>query len=386
MRVLHCCLSNFYVDNFNYQENLLVREHVKAGHEVLVLASTELVDLNGNLTYLSPSNYIGADGAEVVRIRYRRIRPYFLAKKLRAYHKTYEHIDKFNPDVILFHGTCAWELLTFCLYKQNNPSVKLYLDSHEDFNNSARCFMSKNILYRLFYAPIIRRSLPYIEKILCVSIESLDFMHKFIGCPVNKLEYFPLGGHIYNDMDYFRNRSFIRKKLGIPTDSLVLLQSGKFDAKKKLIDSLIAFQSIQCSKHIYFLVAGSLHESIRAQVEELIVKDSRIRFLGWMNSDDLMQTLCAADVYVQPGSQSATLQNSICCRCVVVVDDVPSHYPFVEGNGWMVGNTDSLINSFESAIRAFQLGHLDQMKDKSLSIARQLLDYKKMALRLVSNS
>jgi len=386
MRVLHCCLSNFYVDNFNYQENLLVREHVIAGHDVLVLASTEVVDSNGNLTYLLPSHYIGSDGAKVIRIPYRRIRPYFLAKKIRAYHNTYEYIDKFKPDVILFHGTCAWELLTFCLYKQRSPSVKLYLDSHEDFNNSARRFISKNLLYRLFYAPIIRRSLPYIEKILCVSIESLDFMHKFIGCPLNKLEYFPLGGHIYNDTDYFRNRSLIRKKLGIPTDSLVLLQSGKFDSKKKLIESLTAFQSIQCSKNIYFLVAGSLHKSIRAQVEELIVKDSRIRFLGWMNSNDLMQMLCAADVYVQPGAQSATLQNSICCRCVVIVDDAPSHYPFVEGNGWIVSNTDSLINSFDSAIRAFQLSHLDQMKDKSLSIARQLLDYKKMALRLASNS
>lgn len=386
MKILHCCLSNFYVDDFNYQENLLVREHIAAGHEVLVLASTEIIDSDGKLVYLLPCRYFGTDGAEVIRIRYKKIYPKFLARKIRAYHAAYQNIDRFKPDVIMFHGTCAWELLTLSMYKQSHPDVKLYLDSHEDFNNSARSFLSRIILYRLFYSLIIRKSLPHIEKILCVSIESIDFMDRFIGCPKSKLEYYPLGGVIFNDNEYSDIRSLTRKKLGIPSDSLVFFQSGKFDVKKKLIDALTAFQSISSTVQINYIVAGALQEDIRAEAQSLFLSDPRTHFLGWMNRDELMQTLCAADVYVQPGSQSATLQNSICCRCAVIADDVSSHYPFVEGNGWLVRDIDSLIKTFNSAINAFQLGHLDQMKVISLFIARHLLDYQKLASRLTSNS
>ena len=41
MKIIHLCLSCFYIDNYRYQENELVREHVTDGHEVLVVASTD---------------------------------------------------------------------------------------------------------------------------------------------------------------------------------------------------------------------------------------------------------------------------------------------------------------------------------------------------------
>jgi 1,2-diacylglycerol 3-alpha-glucosyltransferase len=66
MKILHCCLSCFYIDNYNYQENMLVREHVRAGHEVLVLASTENYNNQGQLSYSAPGCYRGSDGAEVL--------------------------------------------------------------------------------------------------------------------------------------------------------------------------------------------------------------------------------------------------------------------------------------------------------------------------------
>ena len=46
-------------------------------------------------------------------------------------------IIEFNPDVILHHGVPSHALLTLKKYKQkHNSSVKIYLDSHEDFHNS----------------------------------------------------------------------------------------------------------------------------------------------------------------------------------------------------------------------------------------------------------
>ena len=68
MRILHLCLSCFYIDDAGYQENHLVRQHVADGHEVLVIASTEIFDGKGGLGYAEPGSYIGSDGAKVIRI------------------------------------------------------------------------------------------------------------------------------------------------------------------------------------------------------------------------------------------------------------------------------------------------------------------------------
>lgn len=385
MKILHCCLSCFYIDNYNYQENMLVREHVRAGHNVLVLASTENYDAQGQLCYGAPGRYRGSDGAEVLRLPYRKLGPHALMKKIRAYPGVYQQLCTFRPDVIVFHGACAWELMTVLRYKKNNPSIKLYVDSHEDFNNSARGFFSKNILHRLFYRSIFKKSILYSEKVLCISTESMNFIGEFYGCPKSKIEYFPLGGVIFDDAEHEENRVIIRKKYTIPLDTLVFFQSGKFDEKKKLAEALKAFQKLPYLANVQYLIAGVLQADVKAEVEALLVKDERIRFLGWKDAQELMQLLCAADVYVQPGSQSATLQNSICCRCAVMVDDVPSHHPFVKSNGWMVHGTESLVQAFEEAIHAFQEGgRLVKMRAQSLSIARQLLDYEKMAQRLTS--
>lgn len=384
MKILHCCLSNFYIDGYNYQENMLVREHVRAGHDVQVLASTENYDQHGKLSYSAPGRYQGSDGADVIRLPYRKLGPHALMKKIRAYPGVHDQLRSAEPDVILFHGTCAWELLSVLRYKKNHPAVKLYLDSHEDFNNSARNFISKNILHRLFYRPIFRKSIPYAEKILCVSIETMDFIGGFYDCPKEKMEYFPLGGNILNDVDYKHNRNYARKEHGIKTNELIFFQSGKFDKKKKLTEALVAFQTLPRSDNVKYLIAGVLQDDVKAEVEALVANDERVTFLGWKNAAELMQLLCAADVYVQPGSQSATLQNSICSRCAVIVDDVPSHHPFMKGNGWMVNNTERLTQAFSDAILAYQDGRLECMQAESLSIARDLLNYEKLAQRLTS--
>ena len=386
MRIIHCCFSCFYIDGYNYQENMLVREHVRAGHKVLVLASTENYDAKGRLTYGSPGRYQGGDGAEVVRLPYRNLGSQALTRKIRAYSGAYRELSQFDPDVILFHGACAWELVTVLRYKRKYPTVRLFVDSHEDFNNSARGLLSKYALHYLFYRPIFRMSVPYLESVLCVSVETMDFIGDFYGCPSDKIEYFPLGGLIFNDVEYALNRAEMRKRLGLSAEDLVFLQSGKFDKRKKLAQSLSAFLNIPSDQSVKYLISGGIQDEVEYEVEPLLSRDDRIIFLGWNSADDLMKLLCAADVYVQPGSQSATLQNSICCRCAVIVDDVASHHPFVKGNGWMVKSPEDLVMALSRAIAASRNGELQHMQLESLKIARQLLDYEKMAQRLTEGS
>ncbi len=379
MKIVHCCLSNFYIDDFAYQENELVAHHVADGHQVLVIASTESLDKAGRPTYLPAGEYFGSDGARVVRLPYRRWLPHIVMKKLRIHTGVLTQLNTFRPDVIMFHGTCGWELRTAVAYKKVNPDVELYVDSHEDFNNSARTWASKWLLHYCYYRLILRSSLAWIEKVLCVNIAAMRFMSEFYGVPEVITEFYPLGGRVVGDDEYEHKRTLVRERYAVGANEVLFVQSGKIDRAKMLHVSLAAFSTLQDTR-FKFIVAGHLQSDVAADSEPRMAQDSRIRFVGWLTPDDLRDLLCAADVYLQPGSQSATMQMSLCCRCAVIIDDVASHEPFVEGNGWLVGKQLTL----EDAIRDAANPHTDRatMSQRSHAIARRLLDYKTLAARL----
>ncbi|WP_137807892.1 glycosyltransferase family 4 protein [Pseudomonas sp. G(2018)] len=379
MKIIHLCLSCFYIDNYRYQENELVREHVADGHEVLVVASTESYVDNLTLGYVAADEYMGSDGAKVIRLPYVGPVPFFLKKKLRMHPGVANILKDFSPDVIMFHGLCGWELLTVAQYKRANPHVRLYVDSHEDANNSAVGKLSQ-VLHRYYYRPIIRRALPWIDKVLCISLETIEFCKRQYAIPMQDMEFFPLGGYIADDVTYQSHRTEGRAALNLQEDQTVFLQSGKFDSKKKLIESLTAFTATHSEK-LRFLIVGRVHESIEQQVAQFSSADPRIQYLGWKTADELYRLLCAVDVYVQPGSQSATMQMSICARCPVVIADVPSHEPFVKGNGWKVSNQEQLSNAFASIEKDPSV--LSGMSQRSLEIAYDLLEYRRMAKRLL---
>ena len=85
-----------------------------------------------------------------------------------------------------------------------------------------------------------------------------------------------------------------------------------------------------------------LKQDVEDEMKRLISQDNRIRFVGWQSADELRRLLCAAEVYVQPGTQSATMQMALCCRCAVVLDDVLSHEPYINGNGWLTDKNNLL--------------------------------------------
>lgn len=377
MKVVHVCLSCFYIDGFSYQENEIVRQHINEGHDVTVIASTENYKDN-QLTYVKPSTYIGNEGAKVIRLAYRKFLPHKIMKKLRLHHSVYETLEAEYPDVVMFHGLCGWELLTVSKYCTNNPSTIFYVDSHEDFNNSARNFISKNVLHKLYYKRIIKACLSKIPKILCVSLDTVEFVANFYDVPRNKLEFFPLGGEVFGDLEYNARRNSCRKSLGVDDDTILLLQTGKFSKRKKLLESLKAFNQLNCSS-IRFVLAGIVDDEIFPEVNRLIKGNENIEFLGWKDSNEVRDLLCAADLYLQPGTQSATMQMSLCARCPVILDDVLSHQPFVDRNGWLINNENDLFQ----AIKSLDIETLKDMSEKSHEIAKKQLDYKELSARVL---
>lgn len=381
MRIVHCCLSCFYIDGYAYQENQLVAEHVKDGHQVTVIASTESFGEDRLPCYVIPGDYVGTDGARVIRLPYRKIGFHFLATKVRSYPDVYDLLKQLSPDVIFFHGLCAYELLTVARYASLHSGVTVYADCHEDFNNSARSILSKWLLHYCFYRPILSKCLPIIRKVLCISQEAMDFARIMYGVPMGQLEFYPLGGDILSDEEYSRVRERVRSEFGWNEESIVFMQTGKLDQAKKLGASLRAFLACPGS-HLRFVIVGQILQDVASEVVPLIESDDRILNYGWVQASELRQLLCAADIYVQPGSQSATMQMSLCCRRPVVLDDVSSHRVFIEDNGFLVSDEAELTKAFARFSKMSRL-ELDAMSSKSLAVAARLLDYRLLARRVL---
>ncbi len=381
MKIVHLCVSCFYIDGFSYQENELVRQHVEDGHDVLVIASTETFDREGRLSYTAPREYVGTDGAKVVRLPYSSLLPHRIMRKLRVHPGVRSLLESACPDVIIFHGLCGWELLTVARYASRFPNVRVFADCHEDHFNSGRNWLSRSLLHKQYYRRILHEALPRLQPILCISLDAMHFAHDVYGIQKSHLEFYPLGGRILSDEEYQQKRTRVRAEFDIDENMTLFVQSGKMDEAKRLLESLRAFAQVP-SRSVRFLIVGSIAPSIRSEAMALVDGDQRVRFVGWVGSDRLRDLLCAADLYVQPGSQSATLQMSLCCRCPVIVDAVASHEPFVQRNGWMVRDQTELVSAMLAAVG--DSAELQRMSDGSAEVAARLLDYRQLAARVTS--
>ena len=189
-------LSCFYIDNANYQENIIPRLNKMDGHEVRIIASTEVFIRNNILGLTTPGTYLNEDGIQVTRLPYKNILATSISKKIRSYPGLYGLISDYKPDIILFHGAAAYALITVSKYKKNFPDVRFFVDSHEDSHNSGTNFISKHILHKIFYKNIIQRCLPFIDKILYITFDTLTFLKDTYGIPDKYMSFFPLGGII----------------------------------------------------------------------------------------------------------------------------------------------------------------------------------------------
>jgi 1,2-diacylglycerol 3-alpha-glucosyltransferase len=377
MRIAHLCLSNWYIEGLFYQENELIAQHVQDGHEVLVVGSTEVIGSKQTIEYAEPKAFVGPEGARVIRLPY-RFWPHKLARKLRIHPGVYRILEEFRPEAILFHGTCGWEVATAARYVRNNPNVLFYIDSHEDWNNSAMNFLSREVLHKLYYRYCLSRAWPVARKILCVNKDAMEFVPEVYGVPRETIEFYPLGGRPISDDEYAQRRATARAALGVEDDQILFVQTGKLTRHKQLLEALKIFSSTVSSR-ARFKIAGNIMDEIKSEAKALIAADPRIEYLGWKSPAELTDILCAADVYVQPNTQSVTMQHSLCCHCAVMLQDTPAHHVYIDGNGWLVSDEPTMRQSFSAACAT----DLKIMQERSIAFARRMLDYRVLAKRVL---
>lgn len=378
MKILHVCLASHYTEGMTYQDNQLADQNAKDGHEVVVISDCYKF-VGHSLEEVEEEDIILSSGVRLIRMKYDYIINNLISSKIRKVKSLKKFLYSFRPDVILFHGVAGYEMLTVAEYKRKNRQVKLYIDSHEDYHNSGTFWFSLFFQYKVFNRYIVNKVKSSVDKFLYLSYESKRFCQDVYSLEDDEMEFYPLGGNVIS-FEYKEKYKFeVRKKLALSNDDIIILHSGKFSSGKKTKDLLESFCSVPAS-NLKLVLVGSIPEDMSTTLNRLIASDKRILFLGWMNSSELIKYLSAADIYVQPGTQSATMQNAICCGTPVALYPYPSHEPYVIENGIYI-ESKSDYNQMFLDLSASKLDLLSMSK-ASFSIARNLLDYQILAKRL----
>ena len=311
MKILHCCFANFYIDNYGYQENILTKHHSLQGHDVRILASTENYINNSQLGYVIPSTYINENGISVTRLPYVKWLPHFIAKKLRLYSDIEKQISDFQPDIIFLHGLQFVSIVTFSQYISKNPNVKLFVDGHTDFINSAKNFFSRNILHKIVYRWCAKKIEPYASCFFGVTPLRVKFFEDVYQINKNKTALLVMGvdDSVVNLAERSDIRMEVRQRLGIATDDFVLVTGGKIDARKKIHELMKVVRDININ-NIKLIVFGTPSDEIKTVYDELS-KSTRIITVGWTAPDKVYDYLFAADLGVFPGTHSVLWEQAV---------------------------------------------------------------------------
>lgn len=311
MKILHCCLAAFYIDNFSYQENILPRMHKLQGHTVRILASNETYVDNIKLGYTNAGSYINEDGIQVTRVPYLKFLPHAVMKKLRIYEGITEQLEEFKPDIIYLHDCQFLSIYSFARFAKNN-NVKIYIDCHTDFINSGRNWLSKYILHGIIYRHCIKKIEKYTYKFYGTLPARIDFLEDVYGVDRKNIELLPFGtdDSLFASADKEEIRKAQRHLLGYSDDDFVIVSGGKIDKRKNIHLLMEAFLELKDILNIKLLVFGKPTEEMKPEISKYSNNDN-INYIEWLPSKEIFKHFLAADLAIFPGTHSVLWEEAI---------------------------------------------------------------------------
>lgn len=315
MRILHCCLAAFYIDNYGYQENILPKMHKLQGHDVRIIASTETYIDNKKLGYIHPSSYYTVEHIPITRLSYQKWLPHFVMKKLRLYSGLQVQLEAFKPDVLFLHDCQFLSIFTIIDYLKINPSVQVFIDCHTDLINSATNWVSKNILHKIIYRFCAKSIEKYTTWFYGTLPARNEFLKQIYGIDQTKIKLLPFGvdDSSFNWNEEQSVRTDIRMQLNLQESDFVIISGGKIDEKKNIhvlmesFTNLIKNQTISNAKLIIFgEPADEMKESLNAAI-----LNPDILYLEWLPSNEIYKYFFASDLACFPGTHSVLWETAV---------------------------------------------------------------------------
>ncbi len=389
MKILMLC--DFYDERLQYQENLLAKYYAKNGHDVTIVASTFR-----DVAAYCAAKYDRNDPASTHldgRVKVIRL-PYSLnlLNKLRKFGGVGAILRRERPDLIFVHDIHL-NLSDAAEHKRRHPGCRIVMDYHADYANSAKNWISLNILHKIIRKAVFWRHRRFIDKIYPVAPTSAVFLNEVYGVPIQEMELFPLGA----DTDLAKNvmeeraGAVIRKAHGIPDDAIVVFSGGKLTPAKKTHVLVDAFLQI-ADPSLHLLVVGDALESDGDYGRRLAGRcagNPRAHFIGWVPGGDVYRYMDACDLAVFPASQSVLWQQALSMGLPLIVGQVGvQNLAYLNVCGNMIILDEEDVRSDVIAARICKLAHdraaLDGLRACALKASEELLNYDKIVSKTLA--
>lgn len=300
MKIVHICTTQ-YTDGWTYQENMLAKYHKKMGLETTVITSMYCYK-EGKLVEDENTHFIDVNGVKIIRLK---IKSEGFLKKIPTYELFYETLVKEKPDIIFSHGCQYKDAVLVAKYVKNNPYVKLFVDNHADFSNSATNFISKQILHKIIWKHYAQLLLPYTEVFWGVMPARVDFLVDLYDLPKEKCKLLVMGADdelVYQSDDKEKIHA-LREKYGVSSNDFLIVTGGKIDKAKMQTAYLMEAISKINSTNVKLIIFGSIENEIYETIMRW-VDNKKIYYIGWIPADESYEYFAAADLVVFPGRHS----------------------------------------------------------------------------------
>ena len=382
MKIVHLCISAFFIDNYSYQENMLTKYHAKMGHRVTVIASLLSFDANGNYCYLpGPAEYTNADGVKVIRIDYRH--PFYkLNKFLLCYDGLYQSLEKEEPDIIFTHNIVALDMHQIARYIKNHPQTRLYGDNHMDYiNSSLEGKQLKQQIRALLWKHFAKELKPYFKKCFGVTPMRCRYLSDIFHINPEIIDFLPMGIDDESiPLDRKGIRKVFRESLGINNDDILIVTGGKIDKRKNTHVLINAIEKLNNPK-IHLVICGTIMKEMEV-LHSQIDTNTNIHYLGWCDAEKVINCMVAADIACFPGTHSTLWEQSIGIGLPAIFKRWPEmEHVNINGNCLFVKgeDEDELADSIQQMSNPLKYS---KMKELSIEASKHFL-YSEIAKKAI---
>lgn len=377
MKIIHVCFEAPYIDNWGYQENLIPKYNKKMGNDVIVIASRNVLPkyvLNKNEYLNKPKEYI-IDGVKIIRLK----SSINIFNRIVWYRELNKVINIEKPDLIYLHSGQSFSLLNLVKYKKKNK-CKIIVDFHSDYKNSGLGLISKMLLHKVIWKKIITYSKKYVDTFYCITPWVKKFVVEMYNIEESQIDMIYLSAD--DDKVDFNNKEAIRRKirgnLNIETEDKVIITGGKIN-KDKNIDKLIKAVTEINNIKIKVIIFGSVEKKYTNEFELVLNSTDKIKYIGWINAEEIYNYYLASDIAVFPGTQSALWQQAIYCGLPLIVKRWPMSDYLNDGNVLFLesDNVYEIIDKINYIMN--DENKLSEMSQISIKVGQEKFSYKFIA-------
>ena len=319
MKITHLCLAGMISDGFSYQENNLIKWHKKLGFDVSVVTS-EWVYVDGNSIVKHHQNdYYTSDNVHVLRLPIKNIDR--ISNRFKRYERVIESLDNLSPDILFIHALQFLDILKIAKYAKTHPQLRIIIDNHADYSNSARNIVSK-VINRTVWRYCAKKINPYVEVFYGVMPSRVDFLKNEYVLPPEKCRLLLMGADddlvaIASAGESIRN---IRESNDIDPNDFLIITGGKIDcAKGQIVNLLEAVCELQMD-NVKLIIFGSIAPELKDKVMKYI-DNKRIKYVGWLTNEETYRHIAASNLAVYPGRHSVLWEQTVAqgipivCKC-----------------------------------------------------------------------